>query len=842
MNRFFRTDLKRSARASALVVAVLALSFTGPLISSLLRSSMESFLAENSRRVLTADIAVTAYRPVRDDEVERLRKKYGIKKKVHETEFVTMAIGAADHSALIEVHAVEQGFPIDGEFEFADGSKERAAPKDHSVWLSTDALLALDSKVGDSIRFGKSDFKIERAVKLAPGVSRATFGFAPRAYIPIETAGPTGLLGFGSQIYYRIYLETEKPVLSTDDVRDALGDPDLFLRTPDDSIQGVERFTGFVSLYLAVVSVALFSLGWAAAFYILRTQAIERMRSSAVALVFGASSKSVLAFEFLRVGILSVVAAIVAFLFSYGIARAVEPLIVRALHESVSGDFHIAVAWRDVLALLLTALASAAIFTIPFAVRLRSSKLVDLFQDSALGVSENSNDTRDLFRARLANLATGLLAIVTLGGLSVWLTRDFRFGVQLAAGFVFAASAIHISGVVVFRVIASVFSRARGGSASLLRLVGTQLSRARFAVRLSFLAVGLSAFVASAVGQIMVSLGQELRDGTKLESAPDFFLFNIPESVLQPLEAMLIKENTKLDYVSPMILARLEQVNGKPPQNEQFQKFPVRITWRESTIANERIVEGPKLEPKFDPASGNLPKISVETRFADRNELKIGDRLSFDVQGVPIDGEIGNVRRVRWIDFNPGFFISFQAGVLEDAPKTWLGNVHVTDRTSRSRVQSAIVRAFPDLSVIDVSQTIERVVGLIKAILGPAEQAALLSTVFSILVLITIVWHSTHQRAREMNLFRILGADPHRVKSLYRLEFALAAGLGSLVGAAAGVGLAWFVSVRFLELAFQFDSSRFLITVLAGVSLGTLLGTWLYTRVSRGLGFNRRVV
>jgi putative ABC transport system permease protein len=566
------------------------------------------------------------------------------------------------------------------------------------------------------------------------------------------------------------------------------------------------------------------------------------MKSMAVAMVFGASSRSVLTFEFLRVALLSIVAALIAFAFSYGFARAVEPFIVRALSQSVSGDFHIAVAWRDILALGLTALASSFVFTIPFAVRLQASKLVDLFQDSPLGVVQNSGDSADGIRARLANLATGVLAVLTLCGLSIWLTRDLRFGVQLATGFVLATVAIHISGVLFFRGLAAGFSRAHGRYSSLLRLVGTQLSRARFSVRLSFLAVGLSAFVASAVGQIMVSLGQELRDGARLESAPDFFLFNIPESELGPLKAMLRQEKTDLDYVSPMILARLEKVNGQPTASEQFQKFPVRITWRENIIANETIVDGPKLAPKFDPQKQDVPRISVETRFADRNQMKIGDRLLFDVQGVPVEGEIGNIRRVRWTDFNPGFFISFQAGVLEDAPKTWLGNVHVTDRASRSRVQSAIVRAFPDLSVIDVSQTIERVVGLIKAVLGPAEQAALLSTVFSILVLITIVWHSTEARAGEMNLFRILGAEPRRVRQLYRLEFTLAAGLGSWVGATGGVALAWFVSVRFLDLTFRFDGLRFVITILAGVVLGTVLGTWLYSRISRGLGFNRRVV
>lgn len=836
MNRYDRTDLVRSARASWIVIAVLVLSFFGPLVSSLLRSSVEGFLNENSRRVLTADIAVTAYRPIRDDEIERLRAKYGLKAQIREVEFVTMTVGSENRSAMVEVHAVEPGFPIDGEFEFSDGSKLRGSPVGENVWLSDDAVVALDLKVGERIQLGNLSFLIERVVKIAPGVSRAGFGFAPRAYIPIGLASSTGLLGFGSQVYHRVYLETEKAVGSTDEVRDTLGDPDLFLRTPDDSIQGIERFAGFVSLYLAVVSVSLFTLGWAAAFYIVRTQATTRMRSAAIALVFGATARETLRFEFLRICILTLIAAGFALALALMAAFAVEPFIARALAENVAGVFHIIVSWKDVLALLLTALASALIFTIPFAARLQSSKLVELFQDSPLAAAEGAE-------TRFSTMVTAALSVATLLALSTWLTRDAVRGLQLTAGLTLAVAIIHVTGIIAFRWLAAVFKRAHGSSGSLLRLAGTQLSRARFAVRLSFLAIGLSTFVASSVGQIMVSLGDELLQGVSMEKTPDFFLFNIPESQLEDLQASLAKEGTRLDFLSPMILARIQSLNGRPPKNEQFLKFPVRITWREKQIASEVITEGPVLPEKFAPSpSHEIPLLSLEARFAERNGFKIGDRLMFDVQGVPVEGEVGNIRRVRWTDFNPNFFISFQGGVLEDAPKTWLGNVRVPVRENRAKVQAEIVRSFPDLSVIDVSQTITRLVGVMKSILTPAEQAAWWATIFSILVLVTIVAHSTHLRAGEMNLFRILGAEPRRVRWLYRIEFALAAGLGSAVGALGGVVLAAFVSRRFLDLAFRFDLSRLVITILVGLLLGAFLGDWLFSRVSRGLGFARRVV
>ncbi len=832
--RYFRTDLRRSMRSNWIAVAVLFLSFLGPVVSSVLRSSVENFLVSNQRRILTADLAITAYRPIREEEIDRVRSLVGIRKEVREIEFVTMALGNAAQGSLIEVHAVESHFPIDGEFAFADGSQRAGGPIDENLWITSEAALALDLKVGDRLKLGRVDFEIEKIIFQAPGISRGAFGMAPRVYIPIDRASLTGLTGFGSQIYHRVYLETERSVPS-EEIKESLGDPDLFLRTPDDSVQGIERFTGFVSLYLAVVSVSLFALGWAAAFYIIRTQAIERMRATAIAIVFGGSRKDMLFFEFARTLSLTAIAAILAMLAAWGVAELLEPVIGKAFAKQVPGSFEVVLSLKDLAGLLFTAIVSALLFTAPFAQRLRSSQPRELFDDSALSPPQES-------RASLRSMASiSVIAFLTLAALASWITRDLKRGLQLAAGFALAAAMIHFAGVGLFRGISSLSRTKR--SNSFFRLVGLQLSRARFAVRLSFLAIGLSTFVASGIGQTMISLSEELGAGGKLDSAPDFFLFNIPESEVENLQSVVARFGVSLDFLSPMILARLQAKNGESIENDQFRKFPVRITWREKTIGSEKIVKGRPLSGKYDPdRDGDVPLLSLESRFLERNQMKIGDLLLFDVQGVPVEGKIANIRSVRWTDFNPNFFISFQGGVLEDAPKTWLANIRARSKEDRTALQREIVKAFPDLSLIDVSQGLQRIVALMRSILGPAELAAWLAAGFSVFVLVTIVVHSTRLRAHEMNLFRVLGAEPHRVRLLYRTEFALASGLGSFLGSMGGLALAWFISHQFLDLEFQIDGVRLLLTIVAGLVLGTGFGEWLYRRTARGLGIERRVV
>lgn len=859
MNRFFKTDLRRSVRNSVLAFLILTLAFAGPVLTSLLRSSVEGFIRENSRQVLTADVALQAFRPLTEEELKRVTDKVPTLRQAKEIEFVSML--SANHSgpagpsgpraasSLIEVHAIEESFPLIGAFEALDSNQVvevvKGSPPAGDVWLTQDARVALqlDGVSGPiEVQIGRTKFRVAKILSRAPGMGRSAFGFAPKAYIRYSDAEGTGLLGFGSQVQHRTYLEFAPPAAPTEDeIKTLLKDPDLFIRTPDDSLQGLDRFTQTVSLYLAVVSICLLSLGGVAAYYILRTQSLQRMRTAAIAMVYGAELRSLVASEFVRAALLSVFAMLGAMGSAWILSRALQPKLSELLStqtqlsSSVATPFLVAFSSLDLVSFLVGALVIAIVFTIPFLDRIRTAQLKELFADSPVQASETQRES-----ARgpwLSLIATGALALLILSGLAMLVTRDAKRGLQLALAIAGSVIVIDRLGYFIFSIVGRL-----GAKTQNLRLLSLQLSRARFATRLSFLSIGLSVLVSVSVGQIMMSLGAELKNTSRMEKTPDFFLFNIPDSDLESLKARVAKEKTTLEFVSPMILARLRQRNGTPLTEERFAKFPVRVTWRETLIGSETLQEGPPLKARFNPETEARPGVSVETRFAEQNGFRIGDRLEFDVQGVPIEAEIVNLRKVKWMDFNPNFFISFQGGVLDDAPKTWLANIRLPDRTQRAQFQASLVREFPDISILDVGATLDRVVGLIRAIVGPAEWASVVSAVFAILMLAAIVMHSTALRLREMNLFRILGAEPRRVRRLYRLEFLAAGAVGALLGGTLGCGLAALASIRFLDIPFHLDGPRLLLALLLASFSCLFLGDWLYRRVARGLGNGERVV
>jgi putative ABC transport system permease protein len=865
MTRFRRLDFRRLMGSSLLVSGILGLGLFGLALSAVLRTSVQSFLDVNARLLLTADISLTSYSRLVASDLEAVDRHWRTTDETREIEFVTMAgvVEASPQSAdgrkqnspdpntpsprgqLVEVHAVASNFPLVGEFVTTSGRRPKADISEASLWLSRDAEMALQVKPGDRIRLGRSEFRVESILEQSPGFSRAGFGFAPRVYIREAEAEGTGLLDFGAQVYHRVFRNLERlddrPLPASvspqsplnEQVQNLLSNPDIFVRTPGDSGRGLERGTRSVTLFLSLISSLLLGLSGAAAFAIFRAQSFERLRTAGIASVFGAATRSHVSAEFLRVSFVVLVACVGAQAASYLTARIAEPSLQQLIARSTAGEFRLLWPWQDFAVLALATWLGALAFLLPFQQRFRNARLADLLADTV--TRSDAADAREpgARRMQLAALGLGLSA---LGLLSAWLLESAMRGMWVALGLLALLGIGDLLGRGAFAVLGRAL---RWTGSGWWRLLGLQLTRARFAVRLAFLAIVLCSFAISLVGQSVQALQGDLRE-LRADRVPDFFLFNIPESELPVLSDFAKERGTALDFVSPMILARLEAKNGVAFTDERFARFPVRVTWREKLIDSESLVQGQALPPRYEESQGR-PKLSVEVEFAERSDFKIGDVLKFDVQGVVMEAEIANLRRVKWTDFNPNFFISFQAGVLEDAPKTWLANLQVPD-AQRGQWQGELIRRFPDISVIDVGQTLGRIAQMLGALLGPAGLSAALAVGFATLILLALIWFSAHSRQAELQLFRVLGADPVRVRWLLTAELATASLGGALLGASLGALASWWVSVAWFELAWSLDLKLCLILIGAAAAMGGALGRIMSWRAERGLGNARRLV
>src|SRR5690606_24240609 len=265
--------------------------------------------------------------------------------------------------------------------------------------------------------------------------------------------------------------------------------------------------------------------------------------------------------------------------------------------------------------------------------------------------------------------------------------------------------------------------------------------------------------------------------------------------------------------LTPMVRARLVAVNAEKFEIDTEQKL-TREDEREARFRNrgmnlsyasglnqaETLVEGREFNGRYDDPTFESPaEISLEKRFADRLGLKLGDILEFDILGMPVFGQVVNLRNVRWTTFIPNFFITFQEGVLEDAPKTFLATVGFLSPKAKDQVQVDLFKAFPNVSAIDVARVIERVVVVLNTMSMALLLMASLTIIVGLMVISFIMNHQMIARERDIALEKMLGVAPKVLLRKLRLEF------GALFIGAAGLGVLSSLMMSYALAFFLFD-------------------------------------
>jgi putative ABC transport system permease protein len=251
-----------------------------------------------------------------------------------------------------------------------------------------------------------------------------------------------------------------------------------------------------------------------------------------------------------------------------------------------------------------------------------------------------------------------------------------------------------------------------------------------------------------------------------------------------------------------MIMARLSEVNGRPWQrsndeavtreDEQEQRSRTRgvnLSYRGALVDAESIVEGTLFQGPYRQDSGKPGEVSIVKSYAERLGVKIGDTLTFDVQGLPISAVITSMRSVKWNTFQPNFFLILQPGLMDDAPKTFLMTLPSIEFEKKLDLQKRIVDQFPNVSIIDVSKLVAKISELIEQMSLVLIVMGWLTVLTGHAVIFSIAQNQALARRWDSNLLKILGADFQVVLKATLKEFgwlgAGAAVLGSILGLAA---------------------------------------------------------
>jgi putative ABC transport system permease protein len=785
------SELKSNRTFAFLYVVSLSLGLLGLCTLDALQISVRQGLNVRSKAFLSADLGVSARRPLKDEELGQIT--HSLPPHSHQMnlrESFTM-VASHDNSRLIELRVIEPAYPYYGEVTLQNqGSVKSETAKDifesPKVWAYPDFLLQMGLKIGDQIKIGEATFTISDAVLLDSAGAGSDIGFAPPIYLAAKYFADTRLVESGSTGFYTRLIQlpplTDAEALAKT-LNKQLADPEIQILTPRNSSEQIGRLLNYLSDYLSLAGLVALLLASVGQIFLLRNYFLRHLKDIAIFKSLGLTDSRIIQVYFFQVLILSLASVIPVLVCT----RLALPLVSPLLSEGLHIDFQLYLPTSTILLTLIIALLQTAALSLPLLLETTKVKVQSLFMASANSVTPH---IRPVLFAPAVFLFSGL-TIVMSHSLK---TAGLFLGLLIVSIFILA---------LIFRAIFILIENIKLRPPwSLALRHATSVRTATFA---AFLAIAIASLLANLIPQLEAGIRDEVASPSGV-SQPALFLYDIQNEQLAGVKDLIATLDAPLMQTAPMIRARLSKVNDKPyvkPERKDAWSREKESENRsrnrgynlsfESALTPSEHLESGKL---FDATNTNA-QISLEKKFADRMNLKIGDHLTFDVQGIDVSGEVVNFRQVRWTSFQPGFFIQFNPGPLNEAPKTYLATLGAMPEEMKNRVQTEIVRKFSNVAIIDVTRMIARILGIISQLAVALKLMAAFATVVGITILFFILYNQIYDRRKEANLLKVLGASEKFVLAVFICEVisitTLALALGTALSFVVSFGLSYFL-------------------------------------------------
>ncbi len=786
----------------AVLLAVAALTAVG-----FFADRLKGGLQRDARQLLGGDAVLASDNPTPQNFIDRARA-LGLQ-STSNYNFPTMA--RADDAQggatkLVALKAVAAGYPLRGKLQTSTqagdtGQPIQDIPPPGEVWVDGPLLESLGLKLGEKLLLGDSALRIGRIIVLEPDRGAGFMSFAPRVMINQADVAATGLVQPASRVRYRFAVAgDERAVKSFNDWADAAlkngelrgarleslesGRPEM-----RQTLDRAEKFLNLVALLaalLSAVAVALAARGFAA----------NHLDDCAMLRVLGQSQRTIAgayAFEFALIGLVASAAGVlIGFVVHYVFVLLLAGLVESALPAPTL--------WPVAFGLGMG-------LTLLFAFGL--PPVLQLAQVPPLRVIR-----RDVGGLKPASLTVLGVGVAGFAALLLAASSDLKLGLIAVGGFM---GAVAVFALLSWLAVKLLRRSVKESTAPRWLVLATRQISARpvyAVVQVSALAVGLLALI------LLVLLRTDLVASWRRATPPDApnrFVINVMPDQSEAFQKALQEAGvSKYDWY-PMIRGRLIAINGKAVSPDDYADDRARrLVDREFNLSNS--AEAPPhnsiVAGRWTPnAAGEM---SVEEGLAQTLGMKLGDTLRFDIGGQQSDARITSLRKVDWGSLHANFFVMYTVANLPDVPVTYMGAFRAPEKNG---FDNALVRAFPNITNVDMSATIGQVQRVLDQVIRAVEFLFGFTLAAGLVVLFAAVSATREERAREFAIMRAVGARASLLRQVQRAELAgvgmLAGLLAAIVASALGWGLARYV--------FEFTWTASPLVPVGGAVAGALL-------------------
>lgn len=727
-----------------------------------------------------------------------------------------------DASQMASIKAVEAGYPLRGALRVraTPGGAliaDAGMPAKGQAYADPRLLQALGLKAGDDLEFGAGTLRIAGIIESEPDAGGDLLTLSPTLLVNRADVEGTGLLGPGSRINYRVMFAG--PAADIASFRQWLLPQvkGMRLLSVNDTQRGVRQAFDLAGRFLGLSALLAVLLAGVATALAANRFALRRIDQVAILRCLGARQRDILAGLALQLLMLAVPACAIGI----GLGMAAQEGLVQVLGSLVPQ--------RLPLPEAMPALTGAGIgllllfgFGLPPLLRLRGVPPMRVLNRSFAALPPAS------LLAYVAALAASLV-------LAVQVTGDLKLALWVLGGLAGLAVAAGVVGFLLLQLLRGLQHRLHGN----WRLGLAALTRRRMLAVMQLVGLSLSLCALLLLAVIGPGLLQQWRERLPADT-PNYFLINIqPEqrdSVLAALQGLGAHDAS----IEPMATGRLIAINGKPPlrvdrtpaddnqpqgegqRDDDDENRPLNFSWRSTFPPANTLVNGTFWKPDSTAAEA-----SVEIGWAKRYGVYPGDRITIAVGEQQREFSVTSVRKADWNTFRPNFFVLLNPNAVGDTPHNLLSAFHLP--AGQAAGLGALVRAQPNLSLLDVDAVISQVRDVMERVAQAVQLVMVFSLLAGVLVLLAALQATAGERRYDSAVLRTLGATRRQLRGAVLVEFGALGALAALlaVGAAAVIGVA--VSQKVFELPLLPPWPGLLLGGLLGIALSLLAG-WLGTR------------
>lgn len=810
-------DSRRSRSKLLLFTTSIVIGIAAFVAINSFKLNLESEIGNKAKTLLGADLEVYSNQPWNKEQQQFLDSIEG--ENSWQIRFASMIYFPRTHGTrLVQVRGLSGLYPYYGAIETEPSWA--AGDLDNGKYALVDERLMMqfDVNLGDEIKIGKLTFEIRGKLQRVPGQSDMTMSVSPAVYIPGRYIYETGLVKKGSRVTYSQYFKIPDEKQLDDLITQKEGrfeDLELRFQTVEKKKNNTSRAFENLNVFLnlaAFIALLLGSIGVSGAVFIYLK---EKKNTVAILRCIGLNGKQAFIIFVIQVMLMGFVGAMLGSATGIILQYYLPEILKEVLPVSITPEIY----WQVPFYGMLLGLAVTFLFAlVPLLSLSKVSPLLSIRQ-----AYESTNKTK--FQPEIIaiyGVMTGLLYLFAYFQVEDYLQALYFFA---GLGLTFLLLMLIAKGLMVLAK-----SISRKTKHFLFKQGVANLYRPNNQTSILILTIGLCSTLLATIFFLRLTLVNQIKI-TDAGDRPNMVLFDIQTHQKEELKTMTLDYDLPILQDVPVVTMRLKEINGINKKKAEADSTlgykdwsfnrEYRVTFRDSLITSEELIEGDM--QRLDVQNDSI-FVTVSEGFAEATKWKIGDELVWNVQGTLIKTYIKGFRKIDWRRVQTNFLILFPSGVLESAPQFHILVTKVDESETSATYQQAVVRFFPNISIIDLELILETLEEVLQQISFVINFMAMLSVITGIIVLAGSVVMSKGQRIKESVLLRTLGAKSNQIIIITIIEYVVLGTIASLSGVILANIFSLLLAKFILETDFVFDIQYSLIILFSILFATVLLG------------------